>query len=75
MINEVINIISKISPILGTALGGPIGGAAGIVASLISKALGGVDMSDPTKVIEAIKNDPEAERKLKELEIKRLTKR
>lgn len=62
----IIEIISKISPFLGSMLGGPIGG---IVGSLISNALGGIDMSDPSKVIDAIKNDPDAERKLKELEL------
>jgi hypothetical protein len=62
----IIDIISKISPFLGSMLGGPVGG---IVGSLISKTLGGIDMSDPSKVIDAIKNDPDAERKLKELEL------
>lgn len=64
--NLLIDVISKISPFLGSMLGGPMGG---IVGTLVSKTLGGIDMSDPAKVVDAIKNDPDSERKLKELEL------
>lgn len=64
--NILIDVVSKVSPFLGALLGGPMGG---VVGSLISKTLGGIDMSDPIKVVDAIKNDPDAERKLKELEL------
>lgn len=64
--NILIDAITKISPVLGTMLGGPAGG---LVGTLISRTLGGIDMSDPAKVVQAIKSDPDAERKIRELDI------
>jgi hypothetical protein len=61
----IIDIISKVSPILGTALGGPIGS---VVGSLISTALGGVDMSNTEQVAKVLQ-DPANIQKLKELEL------
>lgn len=61
----IIEMISKVSPVIGGALGGPIGAA---VAGLVSSILGGVDMHDADKVKEALQ-DPECEHKLKELEL------
>lgn len=62
---DVISIISKVSPVLGTALGGPAGG---IIGSIISKVLG-VDMKNPDSVQKALDEDPECANKLKELEL------
>lgn len=63
--SSIVDLISKVSPFLGSALGGPIGS---VVGSLISTALGGIDMKDTDKVKEALE-DPAAEQKLKELEL------
>jgi len=62
---DVISIISKVSPVLGSALGGPAGGAVGL---LISKVLG-VDLKKPDEVKNIIDNDPDSLNKLKELEM------
>ena len=62
----IVDLISKSSPYIGTLLGGPLGG---LIGSLVSKALGGIDMNDPQNVITAIQSDPEAAQKLKELEM------
>lgn len=51
------------APILGTILGGPAGGAVG---ALIGTALG-VE-SEPSKVLDALKDNPDAIIKIKELE-------
>lgn len=59
-----VSIISKVSPVLGTALGGPAGG---LVGSLISGALG-VDMNKTDEVVKALE-DPIMVSKLKELEL------
>lgn len=59
-----IDIISKVSPVLGAALGGPMGG---LVGSLISKVLG-VDMKNPEELSKKME-DPECASKLKELEL------
>lgn len=57
-------IIGTAAPLLGTALGGPAGAAAGtLVASVL-----GVE-NKPDAVAEAIKVNPEAALKLKELEM------
>lgn len=61
----IVNAISNISPILGTALGGPLGA---IVGSLISSILGGVDMQDSGQVVKVL-SDPDSIKKLKELEL------
>lgn len=62
---DIISIISKVAPVLGTALGGPAGG---IVGSLISSALG-VDLTKPEEVSRKLENDPECAAKLKDLEL------
>lgn len=63
--NLLIEIISKVSPFLSTLLGGPAGG---LVATLLSQALGGIDMNDPQKVVQVLQ-DPAQVQKLKELEL------
>ena len=57
------DVVSKFAPIIGSALG-PIGGLAG---GIIAAALG--SDNDPEKVLEAIKNDPEAIVKIKTAEM------
>ena len=44
-------MISKTSPVLGSALGGPIGG---VVGDLISSVLGGVNMTDHESVAKSL---------------------
>lgn len=61
--SDVSEFISQVAPIAGTLVGGPIGGAVG---ALLSKTLG-VE-NKPDAVIEAVKNNPDALLKLKELE-------
>ncbi len=61
---DIISIISKVSPVLGSAMGAPGGG---IVGLLISKVLG-VDMKDPELLKKKIDDDPLCLAKLKELE-------
>lgn len=55
--------VGKIAPVAGTLLGGPAGGAVG---GLIASALG-VD-NDPDAVAQAIKTDPSAALKLRQVE-------
>jgi hypothetical protein len=57
-------LIGSSAPILGSLLGGPVGGSVG---ALIAQALGVSE--DPKEIEEAIKNDPNALLKLKELEL------
>lgn len=64
MFDELINVISKASPVLGSALAGPAGA---IVGALISNAVG-VDVSDPKGVEQKLK-DPAVMDKLRELEL------
>lgn len=59
----VIELIGKVSPMLGKILGEPLG-----VGNLISTALGGVDMSNTEEVKKALES-PDAVEKLKELEL------
>jgi hypothetical protein len=59
-----VSLISKVSPILGSALAGPAGG---IVGSLISNALG-VDMDKHDEVAKKLE-DPGCVAKIKELEL------
>ena len=62
---EVAKHVSKAAPLLGTVLGGPAGGAIGaIVASAF-----GVE-NTPDAISEAVKKDPKAALKLKEIELK-----
>lgn len=56
--------VGKIAPMLGTALGGP-GGA--VVGAIVASALG-VDNS-PDSIEQAVKNDPNAAVKLREVEL------
>lgn len=56
--------IGKAAPVVGTLLGGPAGGAVG---GLVASALGVEE--DPDKVMEALKSDPEALVKIKQLEL------
>ena len=62
--NELISMVSKFAPAIGTALGGPLGGLA---VSAIAEKLGVAD--EVEAVTKAIKADPEAAMKLKQLEL------
>lgn len=62
--STLIPIISKVSPVLGSALGGPAGA---LVGSLISSTLG-VDMSKPEDLISKL-TEPSSVDKLKDLEL------
>ncbi len=57
--------VAKTLPLIGSVLMGPAGGAAG---TLIAAALGVDD--EPTAVAEAIRKDPEAALKLRDLELR-----
>lgn len=63
--------IASAAPILGTVVGGPVGGIVGKGLSLIAEAFG----CEPTEdaVASAIKADPQAAIKLKELELQHQT--
>lgn len=63
--SALVPIISKVSPVLGSALGGPAGA---LVGSLISSTLG-VDMNKPEEILKKLESDPSALDKLKELEL------
>ena len=62
--NDLISMVSKFAPAIGTALGGPLGGLA---VSAIAEKLGVAD--EVEAVTKAIKADPEAAMKLKQLEL------
>lgn len=62
--SDIVDLISKASPIVGVALGGPLGR---LLGSLISNILG-VDMHNHDQVNNALQN-PDSAQKLKELEI------
>ena len=64
--NDLITMVSKFAPAIGTALGGPLGGLA---VSAIAERLGVKD--EVEAVTKAIKADPEAAMKLKQLEIEK----
>ena len=64
--NDLISMVSKFAPAIGTALGGPLGGLA---VSAIAERLGVKD--EVEAVTKAIKADPEAAMKLKQLEIEK----
>lgn len=59
-----VDIVQKLSPIVGNALGGPIGG---VIAALLSHVFGAKDL---TTLGTNIQNDPDAQIKLKEIEEK-----
>ena len=60
---EIVDIVSKLSPIVGSALGGPVGG---VIATLLAHVFGGA--KDLSTLATNIQNDPEAQIKLKEIE-------
>ena len=64
--NELITMVSKFAPAIGTALGGRLGGMA---VSALAERFGVED--EVEAVTKAIKGDPEAAMKLKELEIQK----
>ena len=61
--NELISMVTKFAPAIGTALGGPLGGMA---VSALAKQFGVAD--EVEAVTKAIMADPEAEAKIKQLE-------
>ena len=61
--NDLISMVSKFAPAIGTALGGPLGGLA---VSAIAEKLGVSDTVE--EVTKAIKADPESAIKLQQLE-------
>ena len=61
--NDLISMVSKFAPAIGTALGGPLGGLA---VSAIAEKLGVADSI--TEVTKAIQTDPESAIKLQQLE-------
>ena len=63
MMNELISMVSKFAPAIGTALGGPLGGMA---VSALAKQFGVAD--EVAAVTKAIQADPESALKLKQLE-------
>ena len=62
--NELISMVSKFAPAIGTALGGPLGGMA---VSALAERFGVKD--EVEAVTKAIKADPEAALKLQQLEV------
>ncbi len=67
---DVVGLVAKAAPILGTAIGGPIGAVAGGAISLVASAFGLTDdeAKSPDKVFKAIQGDPQATIKLQELQ-------
>ena len=61
--NDLISMVSKFAPAIGTALGGPLGGLA---VSAIAEKLGVAD--EVEAITKAIKADPESAIKLQQLE-------
>ena len=66
MWDKVLELIGDAAPVVGTMLGGPAGT---VVGGLVAKALG-VD-NTPEAIEEALKNNPEALVKIKEIEASR----
>lgn len=62
--------VGKVAPVLGSVLGGPVGAVAGAAGGLISALFGDDVEATPEAVAAAIKADPEAMIKIKELEIR-----
>lgn len=62
---SIVELISKTSPVLGSALGGPVGG---VVGDLISSVLGGVDMTDHESVAKSLQGQQNQD-KLRALEM------
>lgn len=67
--DNVKGLIGKGAPLIGSLIGGPAGGA---VASMVASALGVEDT--PSAIEAALKGDPDAMVKLKELELTHKTK-
>lgn len=67
---DVIGVVAKAAPILGTAIGGPVGAAAGGAISLIASAFGLTEegAKDPDEVYRAISENPQAVLKLQGIE-------
>lgn len=63
--SSVVEVISKVSPLIGELLGGPVGSTVG---NLVSSALGGVNMQDSDRVSSALSWSGNVD-KLKELEL------
>ncbi len=63
---ELVSLVSRYAPILGTVLGGPAGSIAG---NLIADVFGH-DHKSPGELIQKIISDPESSSKLKEIEFK-----
>jgi lipoprotein signal peptidase len=64
LFSDLIGLVSKASPVLGTALGSPL---SGVVLTLIANAVKAnpIDLKD---IIEKLKADPEADIKMKDME-------
>ena len=67
-IKKIISVISSAAPGIATSLGGP---AAGMAVSLLSN-LFGADPKNPDDLIQKIQSDPDAQIKLKQLEVQQL---
>jgi len=70
---KVVDLVKTSAPILGTVIGGPAGGAIGGLASgaisLVASAFGVEDVENPEVIYNAIKADPDAIVKLKQIEL------
>lgn len=65
LIDDLSGVVGKVAPLLGGVLGGPLGSVAvSLVASLFH-----ANNSDLQDILDKIKNDPDAELKLKTLEL------
>ena len=71
--SKVASFVKGAAPLLGTVIGGPVGTLAGGAISLIASAFGVEDVENPTTIYEAIKADPDAIIKLKEIELNNKT--
>lgn len=67
--SDIAGVVGKAAPLVGTLLGGPAGGAVG---GLIASALG--TSNDPESVSEALKVDPDAVVKIKQIETEHKTR-
>jgi len=66
--SDLINLVKTASPLIASALGSPI---AGIALSLVSSIFGlSHDNDDQDEILSHMKNDPECQVKLRELEYK-----
>lgn len=65
-LNELVSLVSKEAPLLGSVLGGPFGGVAG---SLIAEAFG---QGSSVDILSKVSSDPDAAAKLKDIEDKHI---